>query len=212
MSIIGVVGDVRQRGPERDSVPECYMPYTQHGFNGAVLNLVVRTVGDPTALEQTLRRLARNASPEAPIKFTTMETLVSENVATPRFRALLFAVFAGLAVCLAMGGVYGVMAYTVGQRTNEIGLRIALGAGTRSVILLILEQGLLLAGLGLTLGLTGAVAGARLLTTVLFQVKPNDPLVYGAVAVLLGLVSVVASYVPARRASRIDPLAAIRQE
>ena len=103
-------------------------------------------------------------------------------------------------------------AYTVGQRTNEIGLRIALGAGTRSVILLVLEQGLLLAGLGLTLGLAGAVAGARLLSTMLFQVKPNDPLVYGAVAVLLGLVSVVASYVPARRASRIDPLAAIRQE
>src|SRR5260370_1341038 len=149
MTIIGVVGDVHQRGPEREPMPECYMPYGQHAFNGTALNMVVRTTGDPTVLEQTLRRLAHDTSPEAPTKFTTMETLVSENVATPRFRTLLFAVFAGLAVALAMGGVYGVMAYTVGQRVNEIGLRIALGAGTRSLVALILEQGLLRTGLGL---------------------------------------------------------------
>jgi putative ABC transport system permease protein len=146
------------------------------------------------------------------MKFTTMEALLSENVAAPRFRTLLFAIFAGLAVCLAMAGVYGVMAYAVGQRSKEVGLRIALGATTGSVLWLVIRQGLALAGVGLALGLAVASAGTRLLTSMLFQVQPNDPFVYLAVAVLLGTVALVASYVPARRASKIDPLAAIRQE
>ena len=138
--------------------------------------------------------------------------MLSENVAAPRFRTLLFGVFAGLAVCLAMAGVYGVMAFAVGQRSNEIGLRIALGASKGSVLRLILGEGLAFAGVGLALGLAAAVAGTRLLTTILFQVKPNDPLVYIGVAVLLGLVTLFAGYVPARRAASIDPLTALRQE
>src|SRR5215831_15453325 len=107
------------------------------------------------------------------MKFTTMEALLAENVAAPRFRTLLFAVFAGLAVCLAMAGVYGVMAYDVGQRSNEIGLRMSLGASTGSVLRLILRQGLMLASLGLGLGLAASVAGARLITSMLFRVQPN---------------------------------------
>jgi putative ABC transport system permease protein len=212
MTIIGVVGDVRQRGPEREPMPECYMTYGQHAFNGTTLSVVVRTVGEPNALAGTVRRLAQERSPDVPMKFTNMEALLSENVAAPRFRTLLFAVFAGLAVCLAMAGVYGVMAYAVGQRSNEVGLRIALGATTGSVLRLVLRQGLALTGLGLALGLAAAASGSRLLTSLLFQVQPNDPVVYLAVAVLLGAVALVASYIPARRASKIDPLAAIRQE
>ncbi len=119
MTIIGVVGDVRQRGPEREPMPECYMTYGQHAFNG--LSLVARTTGDPNALAGTLQHLVRERSPDVPMKFMTMEAVLSENVAVPRFRTLLFAVFAGLAVWLAMAGVYGVMAYAVGQRSNEIG-------------------------------------------------------------------------------------------
>ena len=210
MTIIGVVGDVRQRGPEREPMPECYMTYGQHAFNG--LSLVARTTGDPNALAGTLRHLVRERSPDVPMKFMTMEAVLSENVAVPRFRTLLFAVFAGLAVWLAMVGVYGVMAYAVGQRSNEIGLRIALGASMSSVLRLILGQGLALAGLGLALGLAAAVASTRLLTGMLFRVQPNDPVVYLAVAVLLGIVALVASYVPAGRASKIDPLTAMRQE
>ena len=141
-----------------------------------------------------------------------MEATLSENVAAPRFRTLVLGVFAGLAVCLAMAGGYGVMAYTVGQRSNEIGVRIALGASAGCVLRLILGQGVALASLGLALGLAGAIAGTRLLTTMLFQVRPNDPVVYLAVAVLLGAVALLASYVPARRASKIDPLTALRQE
>ena len=188
------------------------MPYQQHQYNGTTLSVVARTAGNPIALAETVRRLAHERSPDVPMKFTTMEAVLSENVAAPRFRTLLFSVFAGLAVCLAMAGVYGVMAYAVGQRTNEIGLRIALGAGTGSVLRLVLGQGLALAGLGLALGLGAAVIGTRFLNTVLFRVRPNDPVVYLAVAVLLGMVALVASYIPARRASRIDPLTAIRQE
>jgi predicted permease len=212
MTIVGVVGDVRQRGPEREPMAECYLPYSQHAFNGATLSLVVRTAGDPNALAETVRRLAREWAPDVPMRFTTMETLLSENVAAPRFRTLLLVVFAGLAVCLAMAGVYGVMAYAVGQRSSEVGLRMALGASTGSVLRLILGQGLTVAGIGLALGLAGAFAASRLLTTMLFQVKPTDPLVYAAVAILLGVVALVASYIPARRASRIDPVAAIRRE
>jgi len=119
---------------------------------------------------------------------------------------------AGLAVCLAMAGVYGVMAYAVSQRFNEIGLRIALGATAGSVLRLVLKEGLALGGLGLALGLATAAAGRRLLTSMLFRVQPNDPVVYLAVAVLLGVAALAASYVRARRASKIDPLTAIRHE
>ena len=212
MTIIGVVGDVHQRGPASDPAPECYMPYQQHAFNGNTLSVVVRTAGNPTALSETLRHLAQERSPEVPMKFSTMEIASAENIAVPRFRSLLFAVFAGLAVCLAMAGVYGVMAYAVGQRSNEIGLRMALGANTGSIFRLVLGKGLVLASIGLILGLTVAIAGTRMLTTMLFQVQPIDAVVYFAVAVLVGIVTLLAGYIPARQASKIDPMTALRQE
>jgi len=212
MTIVGVVGDVREQGPAQEPISECYMSYRQHVYNNTSLNVVTRTVGDPLALEQTLRRLAHYRSPDIPVTFTTLEKDASAGVAAPRFRTLLFGIFAGLAVCLAMAGVYGVMAYAVGQRTSEIGVRMALGASTGSVLRLVLGQGLTLAGIGLALGLAAAFASTRLLTSMLFQVKPNDPLVYVAVAVLLGGVALLASYIPARRASKIDPITALRCE
>ena len=212
MTIIGVVGDVHQRGPDREPMPECYMPYRQHGYNNTTLSFIVQADGDPAKLGQALRRVAREESPGVPVTLTTMETIVSDNVAAPRFRALLFGLFAALAVCLAMAGVYGVTAYAAGQRSNEIGLRTALGASTGSVLRLVLGQGLGLASIGLILGQAGAVVSTRLLTTMLFQVQPNDPVVYVGVAVLLGVVALVACYVPARRASRVDPMIALRQE
>jgi putative ABC transport system permease protein len=212
MTIVGVVGDVRQRNPALPSQPECYMPYRQHSYNNATLNIVVRTIGDPTALAGTARRVAAEISTEVPLSFTTMEARVSRGLGDPRFRALLFGTFAAFAVCLAMAGVYGVMAYSVQQRSKEIGLRIALGASRRSVLQLIFRQGLVLTGVGLPVGLAAAVAAARLLETVLFEVQPMDTQVYLGVVLLLALVTLVAGYLPARRAAVLDPAQVLKTE
>ena len=212
MKIVGIVGDVRQFGPATAPWPEIYMPNDQHPRTATDLNVLVRTATEPGALIDTLRRKVRALSTDVPVKFTTMEASLAENTAAPRFRTLLLSVFAGLAVILAMAGVYGVMAYTVGQRSGEIGLRMALGADTSDVLRLVLRQGLTLAAVGLAIGLAGAFAASRLLTSMLFEVKPNDPLTYAGVAVLLGLVTLAASYIPARRAANVDPLVALRQE
>jgi predicted permease len=212
MRIVGVAGDIRQYGPAREPEPEIYMPYEQHPRTATDLNILVRTATEPQTLEEAIRRKVRQLSPDVPVKFTTMEAALSENVAAPRFRTLLLGIFAGLAVCLAMAGVYGVMAYVVGQRSNEIGVRMALGASTGDVLRLVLRQGLGLAALGLVLGLMGALAISRLLTSILFEVKPTDPMVYAGVAVMLGAVSLLASYIPARRATKLDPVVALREE
>jgi predicted permease len=209
MTIVGVVGDVRQFGPATPPWPEIYMPFEQHPRSD--FQLLARTAADPLALSETLRRMVRDRNPNVPVKFSTLEENLAENVATPRFRTLLLGIFAGLAVLLAMAGIYGVMACVVGQRSNEIGLRMALGASQGSVLRLVLRQGLTYVVLGLVLGLAGAVAATRLLTSMLFEVKPTDPLTFAAVAVLLVAVALAASYVPARRASQLDPLVTLRQ-
>ena len=212
MTIVGVVGDVREYGPATAPAPELFMPYEQHPRPSASLNLLVRTSGDPALLSELLRKKVRERSADVPAKFTTMEASLAQNVAAPRFRTLLFAIFAGLALCLAMAGVYGVMAYAVGQRLNEIGLRMALGASQGDVLGMVMKQGLALAGAGLALGFAGAIAATRLLASFLFEVKTGDPLTYLGVAALLAVVAIAASYLPARRATQIDPLDALRQE
>ena len=212
MTIVGVVGDVRQYGPAHEPSPEIYMPYEQHPQPSTALSVIVKTTSDPGLLQETLRRKTRERSPDVPVKFTSMDASLAENVAEPRFRTLVLGIFAAVAVCLAMAGVYGVMAYLVSQRSNEIGLRMALGASPRDISGLVLREGMLLAGAGLVLGLAGAMAATRLLTSVLFEVKPGDPMTYAAVAVLLAVVALAASYIPAHRASKVDPLIALRQE
>jgi putative ABC transport system permease protein len=212
MTIVGVVGDVRQRNPGLPPLPECYMPYRQHSYNNATLNIVVRTVGDPMALAGTVRRVASEISTDVPLSLTTMEAWVSKGVEDPAFRTLLFGIFAAFAVCLAMAGVYGVMAYSVQQRSKEIGLRIALGASRSSVLKLILRQGLILTGAGLILGLAGAVAAARVLNAVLYEVRPVDAQVYLGVLLVLPLVALVAGYLPARRAAVLDPAQVLKTE
>jgi predicted permease len=212
MKIVGVIGDVRQDGPAHDPSPEIYMPYQQHPMPAASLSVVVRTSLEPAALSGAIREQARQLSTDVPVKFTTMEESLDANVAAPRFRTLLLGIFAGLAVCLSMAGVYGVMSYMVGQRANEIGLRMALGASPADVLRLVMRQSLLLTVAGVIIGLAGAAAVTQLLTSMLFGVKASDPLTYAAVIVVLIVVALVASYVPARRAMRVDPMIALRYE
>ena len=212
MKIVGIVGDVRQYGPATEPSPEIIMPNEQHLSPSTELSVVVRTSGPPSALWGPIQRQVRALSAEVPVKFTSMEELLAENTAAPRFRTLLLSLFAAIAVCLAMAGVYGVVAYTAGQRANEIGLRMALGAGSADVLRLVLRQGMRLTGIGLVLGLIGAFAATRAVTGMLFAVKPADPATYIGVAALLALVSLAASYLPARRAARLDPASALRQE
>jgi len=212
MKIVGVAGDVRQYGPAVEPWPEIVMPYEQHPQTATALDIVVRAPVPGSALWGPIQRKVRERSPEVPMKFTSMEDLLSENTAAPRFRTLLLALFAGIAVCLAMAGVYGVVAYTVGQRASEIGLRMALGARTGDVLRLILRQGMALTGIGLAVGLIAAVAATRLVTSMLFEVKASDPATYIGVGALLGVVSLAASYIPARRAARVDPISALRRD
>jgi predicted permease len=213
MTIIGVVGDVRQGGPARKPGPEIYMPYEQHtSAAGAMLSVVVRTDASPEALTNTLRQKVHELSAAVPVKFTTMEASLYEETAAPRFRTFLLGIFAALSLCLAIAGVYGATAYVVGQRSNEIGLRMAMGATPRQVLRLILKHGIALAAVGMAFGFLGSLAGTRLMTSMLFEVTPSDPTTYAGVAVLLGLVVLGATYFPARRASKLDPLIALRQE
>jgi len=212
MKIVGVVGNVRQAGPAASPESEIFAPYLQHPGPSTGLNILARTALEPDALFQTLRQKAQALSPNVPVKFTALQASVSENVAAPRFRTLLLGGFAALAVILAMAGIYGVMSYVAGQRSNEIGLRMALGASRSDVLWLILRQALALAGAGIVLGLLCAAAVTQLLQSMLFEVNPTDPLTYIAVIAALAAVVLGASYIPARRAMRVDPMVALRYE
>ena len=212
MKIVGVVGDVRQYGPATEPAPEIIMPYEQHPEPSTALNILVRTSSEGGTLSAPIQRMVRARSAEVPVKFTSMPDLLSENTAAPRFRTLLLGLFAAIAVCLAMAGVYGVVAYAVGQRASEIGLRMALGARAGDVLRLILRQGLALTGIGLAVGLIAAIAATRLVASMLFEVKAGDPATYIGVAGLIGVVSLAASYIPARRAARVDPASALRRD
>jgi predicted permease len=212
MTIVGVVGDARQRNPGLEPMPDCYMPYRQHGYNGNTLNVVARTDGDPMALAPAVRRVAAEIARDVPVSFTTMEATMAKRMEEPRFRALLFVVLAVIAGCLAMAGVYGVVAHAAEQRSKEICLRIALGANRAAVLKMMLGQGVMLATAGTALGLTGALGATRFLETMLFEVKPLDPAVYMAVVVLLGVVTIFASYLPARRAAVLNPLELLKTD
>jgi putative ABC transport system permease protein len=186
------------------------MPALQHGYNNNTLTVVIRTAGAAESIAEQAQRLARQREPTAAVRMSTLERILADNVAAPRFRALLVGLFAALALSLSMAGIYGVMAYHVGQRATEIGLRLALGATPSRVMRLFLGRGMLLTGIGLALGLGGAVAATRLLSDVLFEIGPGDPATHLAVVAILGLVSFVAVYVPTRRSTRVSPLAALR--
>ncbi|MCZ6917787.1 MAG: ABC transporter permease [Gemmatimonadetes bacterium] len=211
ITVVGVAADVRRSSLAERESPEFYRPHAQMTWPGT--GLLLRTVGDPMELAAALRREVWAIDPALPVtSVSTMTDLVAASVLEPRFRTLLLGIFAGMASLLAMVGVYGVMAYTVAQQTREIGIRIALGAPGAAVLRHTLARGLRLTATGVLLGSAGAFAATRLLTDMLFGVSPTDPATYLGVVLLLVGVAALASFMPARKASRIDPVAALRSE
>jgi putative ABC transport system permease protein len=210
VTIVGVVGDVRQYGLNQEPSDELYRPIRQTGGAG---NLLVRTAVAPAVMEQQLRQAIYAVDPENAVdQVQTLENVRNESMASPRLTTVLLGLFAGLALLITMAGIAGVMALTVSQRKHEIGIRMALGASANSVLRLVLRQGLSLVVIGLALGVVGAFALTRLMSTLLFAVQPTDPLTWLLVALVLAGVAALACFVPARRATSIDPLSALRSE
>jgi putative ABC transport system permease protein len=214
LTVVGVVGDVRQAGLNSDSLPELYTPFTQdHQRFVRPRVLFVRTAGDPLNLIAAVKSQIWAVDKDQPINdVRTMEEIVTQWLAPRRFNLLLLGVFAALALALASVGIYGVISYAVSQRTREIGVRMALGAGRADILKLIVGQGLALTLGGVATGLLASLALTRWLESLLFGVSTTDPLTFTCVALLLTLVALLACYVPARRATKVDPLIALRSE
>ena len=209
--IVGIVGDVRHGGLDAEAFPEMYVPFAQRPARD--MTIVVRTAADPRAVIAQGRRIVSDLDPEQPISNEgTIADLVSASIARPRFNAVLLSAFTALALILAGVGVYGVIGYTVARRIPEIGIRIALGGTGRDIAALVIGQSLRLSVIGLAAGLIAALALSRLLSGLLFGVTVRDPVVFAGAAVVLAAVALVASVVPAWRATRIDPIAALRSE
>jgi putative ABC transport system permease protein len=215
ITVVGVVANLKQNSLAADISPGVYEPIPQMPQESPIRGfyLAVRTTSDPTAIVSSLRQIVRSLDPEIPLfQVRPMEQALSESVAPRRFNMLLLAAFAGLALLLASIGIYGVMSYSVSQYTHEIGIRMALGARAADVLQLIVRQGMYLVLIGLAIGAAGALALTRVMSSLLFDVKPADPLTFVSVSTLLAAVAFAASYIPARRATRVDPMIALRYE
>ena len=210
--IIGVVGNVRHASLNKDFTPELYLPAAQIPFN--LHWLVVRTdVADPATMTSAVRRELASVDRNIPLTHVRIfDEYMSRSLSRPRFNALLLSIFAGIALLLTAIGIYGVMAYSVSQRTNEIGIRIALGAAQSSIFRLVVGQAMTLVAISLAIGLAGAFAATRLLSTLLYGIGAWDPLTFGGIVGLLSLVAFLAAWLPARRASKVNPIIALRAE
>jgi putative ABC transport system permease protein len=209
--IIGVVGDVRQMGLDTPPEPTVYWPHPELVMSE--MTILVRAENDPLTLVSAVRNELRQMDPELPMAaISTMDELLADSISRSRFTMLLLGIFACIALVLASVGIYGVVAYSVTQRTQEFGIRMALGANRRDVFRLVLGQGTRLTLLGVGLGILAALVVTRLMATLLYSISATDPLTFLAVALLLALVALAACYIPARRATRVDPIIALRYE
>jgi len=211
--IVGLADDARYGGITTPAVPVVYVPYTQGAQGATNLYLVARTVGDPLALVSPIRKIVSELDHDQPIaNVATMDARINTAVARPRLQTTVFSVFALVAILLAVVGIYGVMSYSVSQRAKEIGIRLALGSSRRDVVALVFRNGFVLVTAGLALGLAAALALARVMRTMVFQVSTTDPMVFGAIAMLLLATAACASWIPARRAAQLNPLVTLRAE
>jgi len=207
--VVGVVRDARYKGPRSDPAPEMFIPHAQNPY--LVMNVVVRTTIDPGALAQTARTQALTVDPDQPVhSVTTMERLLDDTMQQDRFAMLLVALFAAAGLATAATGVYALLAYMVAQRRREIAIRMAIGASSSSVARLIVTESLMLALAGCVVGAVGVAAVSRLARSVLFGIAPHDPLTLATTAAVLLIAVLAASWLPARRAARVDPVSAMR--
>jgi putative ABC transport system permease protein len=211
-TIVGVVADTRRTGFDAEVRPETYLPLAQSP-SGSMTMVVRATADDPASLTASVRSAVRSIDPDQPVyDIKTMSQLVGEMIAQRRLNMILLGIFAVIALVLASVGIFGVMNYMVAQRTHEIGVRLALGAQKRDVLRLVLGQGMTLAALGVVIGLVGAFALTRVMASLLYGVSATDPAVFLGIAALLAAVAFLATYIPARRATKVDPMVALRYE
>ena len=211
-TIVGVVADAHYGGVNDAPLPLVYASVLQHDSSMSP-SFTVRTDGDPLLVASSIRGVLKQIDKNIPMaRVMTMEDTVSNSIAQPRLETILLGLFGALALILASVGIYGVLAYSVSQRTSEIGIRMALGASRSSVLNMVLSQGLRLAGIGMAIGFILALALTRLMTSILFSVSPTDPATFAAVFLVLALIAMLACYLPARRATRVDPMVALRYE
>jgi putative ABC transport system permease protein len=210
-TIVGVVGDAKHFWMEEEQRPQMYVAYSQSP--GIFATIVMRTSVEPMSLAEQVRQAVWKVDPDQPMwKMRTVESLVDRSVADRKFLMALMGIFAGLALVLTIVGLYGVITYLVNQRTQEIGIRMALGAQVGQILTMVLKQGMLLVLSGVALGLVAAWALTRLISRLLFQVSATDPVAFIGISALLVFVALLACYLPARRATRVDPLIALRYE
>ncbi len=212
--IVGVIHDVKDGPVNQPPQPTVYVPYYQSDREGWVsMALMIRTAAAPSAYVATMRDVVRGLDPDQPVaQVASGEELLSRRLSGPRFNTLLLGSFAGLGLLLAAIGIYGVVSFLVTQRTHEFGIRIALGAQTTSVLKLVIGKTLVLSLIGVGLGLGASLVLTQLMTDLIYGVKPTDPLTLIFVAALLTSITIAASYIPARRATKVDPLVALRYE
>jgi putative ABC transport system permease protein len=209
--IVGIVGHVKHKDLEGESRVQYYIPHSQ--TQNPFMTLVVRSSGDPASLTGVVRGAIGGLDKDLPVfRVKTMEQFVSDSMAQRRFAMTLVGIFASVAMALACVGLYGVLSYSIMQRSHEIGIRMALGARAADVLRLVVGQGMLLALAGVALGSVAAFLLTRLMANLLFDVKATDPLTFAAIALLLTLVALVACFAPARRATKVDPIVTLRSE
>jgi putative ABC transport system permease protein len=212
LTVIGVVGDVREASLEKPPRPTIYVNYRQRPQATYRFSAVVRTAGDPASVIASARKIVRDLDPDVPPSTSSFTAIFAASTSGRRFNLVLFGIFAGTALLLAVAGIYGVLAYSVARRTREMGVRMALGASAGNVMRLVLGQAAVTTGIGVLLGIVGSFILMRSLQSMLYEISAADPMTFAGVALLLIGVALLAAYLPARRATKVDPNVALRYE